>query len=117
MTKTILAVCLLSCFTAQASEWDKTEKGLLIAAETLLVMDMQQTLQIEGKGLRELNPILGEHPSNAKIYGYFALSGLVTYAIADRLSPEWRKMYLSGVVGFQIAIVKHNVQMGLSLKF
>ena len=122
MKKLILAAALtFFSFTASASwdDWDSTDKALGATALTLTAVDMLQTVYISKNGDRfhETNPILGEHPSTGKVYGYFAASAVAGYLIMDSLPPNWRKAFAGGAILLEANMVTRNYQLGIKMSF
>ena len=82
-------------------------------------VDMLTTLDIKNHpNLRETNIILGEHPSDGKIIGWFALTTLahsaITYELVDNDVPKsivraWE--YVS--IGYESYYGIHNLHLGL----
>lgn len=95
-----------------ATEW---------AYQTLAAADMFTTLDIrQHAGYREQNPILGSHPADARIVGYFAISGLAHYGITrwlvnsgtpNRVVQAWEA---SGIT-VEAYCVGHNYALGLRM--
>jgi hypothetical protein len=88
-----------------------------------LAADMLTTADIKNHpNLIETNPILGQHPSDAKIAVYAASAALlhaaVTYELVSQDVPKpviraWE--YLS--IGVEAGFVAHNYSIGLRMKF
>lgn len=55
--------------------------------------DRKQTLSLEGRGLEEINPMLGKRPSKKAINAYFALRAAVLSPayMATMDAPDWVK--------------------------
>jgi hypothetical protein len=103
---------------AIAAEWSATDRALLVSAYAAELADYGLTMDIKRHpGLRELNPILGAHPSDAKVTVYFAGAAAATWALASALPPVYRAAYLGGVVVVECAIVAHNAHLGLTYHF
>ena len=85
--------------------------------------DMLTTLDIKNHpNLQEENPIMGAHPSDAKVVGYFAATGLLHWAITRELVREnvpsaivqtWEGLG----IGLEVGMVAHNYSLGLRAKF
>jgi hypothetical protein len=85
-------------------------------------VDMLTTLDIRHTKLQELNPILGPHPSDAKVVGYFAAAGLLHWAITRELVREnvpapivqtWEGLGIA----LEVGVVGHNYSLGLHARF
>ena len=75
-----------------------------------------------GGGLQEMNPILGTHPSDGKIVGYFAATGLLHWALTRELVREnvpapivqtWEGLGIA----LEVSMVAHNYSIGLRARF
>jgi hypothetical protein len=85
--------------------------------------DMLTTLDIaKHPNLVEENPILGQHPSNGKVVGYFAATGTLHYLITRELVREsvptpivqtWEALG----IGLEVGMVAHNYSIGLRARF
>jgi hypothetical protein len=65
----------------------------------------------------EGNPLLGEHPSDARIRNYFVGATLAHVAIAKVLPTEYRPYWLGAGIIMELAQVIKNKQVGLSASF
>jgi hypothetical protein len=91
--------------------------------DAALAADMLTTADIKNHpNLIETNPILGQHPSDAKIAMYGASAALlhaaVTYELVSQDVPKpvirvWE--YLS--IGVEVGYVTHNYKIGLKMRF
>jgi hypothetical protein len=130
----VVAALLLCAGAAHAERPPPTwyETSLLVAAEASLAADMLQTLDIKRHsdvswnyygtlltrpGLWETNPILGQHPSDAKVAVYFAGAALATGAAWYALPSRWRMLVPLGVLALQIPQLVRNGNCGLSIRF
>lgn len=85
--------------------------------------DCSTTLDIKNhSNLIETNPVLGQHPSNGKIYSYcvgtMLLHSAITYALIDGDVPKplvnaWEWASIAVEAGF----AAHNYSLGLRFKF
>ena len=123
MKKLILALMLVlnsQASNAEFSDWSQEDKVLGIAAAAVTAVDMLQTLDIKrhrAEGIRETNPILGDHPSDAKVLGYFASAAIAGYLIMDNTPPRWRKWFATGVILVEADVVNKNYRLGLRVGF
>lgn len=86
-------------------------------------LDMFTTLDIKHHpNLEESNFVLGKHPSDAKIVGWFVLTDLlhsaITYELVDNDVPRpivktWE--YLT--IGVELGYAVHNYRLGLRFSF
>lgn len=110
----VLALLLASA-SAQAAEplsadeWKREAAFLVLGA-----IDYGQTRDIANHpGMYEYNPLLGDHPSDARIRNYFLAAGAahlgITYLLPRRYRPTWQWGSLILEAGF----VAHNYSVGL----
>lgn len=117
--KTIIALwlCLLmSASQAQSRPWTDEEKLLGATALTLHAIDTAQTSYGMKHGYRELNPILGSHPSDDKLAAFFVLSTLGSFYILDTYEED-RKIGLYWMIGVKSIVVGRHIGMGLKVRF
>ncbi len=84
----LMALLLVSC-SSVSYKWTKSDKIGQIMALTALTADWMQTKYIatHGNEYREMNPILGEHPSKGQVNAYFA--GLAAFNVgASMILPS-----------------------------
>ena len=122
----ILFILLLSN-SANAGTWDKTDTALQAVNGVLFAADALQTLDIKNyKGMYETNPILGKHPSDTEVIGYFigafVIHTGVSYYLPDLLfEPKTASLFRKGIItlsiGVESAVIYHNYQMGIKIKF
>ena len=120
--KTIgIAFAVLFASAVRAEEPRKptpAEWALLGAAEGLIVVDMLQTLDLKRHpGAYEVNPLLGSHPSDARVIVTGVAAGTATaalwYALPSRI--RWIVPLFVGIgEGFVIA---SNAQAGMTIRF
>lgn len=122
-----LLLAAVLCHRAKADEnygnFVTTQPKLEFVFDAALAADMITTAQIKNHPpLYETNPILGRHPSDAKIAGYgLAVAGLhaaITYEMVSQGVPRviintWE---LLGI-GIETGYVAHNYKLGLRIKF
>lgn len=85
--------------------------------------DMLTTLDIKNHpNLVETNPLLGQHPSDARVLGYFAATGTLHYLFTRELVREnvpapivqtWEALGIS----LEVGMVAHNYSIGLRIGF
>ena len=92
----------LDSWTWQDSAW---EAGFAAA----VVLDVGTTNQGLKMGCRELNPIVGPHPSEGRVLA-FGLSAIVGHAAVSLLLPEpYRRIWQGVTLGLEIGAVGINV--------
>ncbi len=114
----VLVIVLISSNPCLAGDWDKTDKELFATFGTLMAVDMFQTRYIfEHDEFYETNPIIDNYFPDEKVYGYFALTTLGAYLIADYLQPRYRKSFLRFMCGIQIVVTERNASLGIKFDF
>jgi hypothetical protein len=119
MAKFIVALLALFVSTAQAAEWTQEQKTLAGIGLAALVIDYGQTRSIMAHPERwaEANPMLGEHPSTARLNTYFTLVPLVSYFALDAIPSRHRTTALKVMTSLQLACVGRNAYLGIHVKF
>lgn len=110
---------LLISTTAFADEWTSADTYREGAYQTLAAVDWLQTRNIARAPTKyyEQNAILDSHPSVGRVNGYFALTGLAHYFIADALPEKYRAPFQYVSIGIEVGAVAHNFSIGVSAKF
>lgn len=110
---------LLAAGAAQADPWDTTDKVLGAAAVAALVVDWGQTRYIAQHPGQyyEHNALLPDHPTLGQVNRHFAVALAGTLLIADYLSPPNRKIFLSVITGFELAVTTRNRSIGVKIAF
>ena len=120
MKKLIAIAALALAGVAHAGDdWDQTEKIMGSTLLAVTAVDMMQTITIAGHPdiWHEYNPILGRHPSKAKVYGYFLMGGIIKYNIIDALPHSWRKGVMGTLIAVEVGMVAHNYTVGIQMGF
>jgi hypothetical protein len=126
---TILLVALAMPARAENPVREKpVTTTLFVAAQTVLVLDMLQTFSIAKQrcpwgpeycqirpGPHEMNPLLGQHPSQALIFGYF--TGIILAQTAIYMwGPDWLSPSTSvATLALEIPVVVNNFKGGFYL--
>lgn len=88
-----------------------------LAAATLHAVDYLQTLEIARNPDRfyERNPLLGRHPSQTAVAGYFLGTGALLYTACNSgWGGDWLKY---GWIAVEVGAVANNVAIGVKLRF
>jgi hypothetical protein len=85
--------------------------------------DMLTTLDIaRHPNLAEENPLMGQHPTDGRVLGYFAVTGALHYLVTRELVREsvpaplvqtWEALG----IGLEVGMVAHNYSTGLRARF
>ncbi len=102
-----------------ASNWSKEDTYWEAACLSVITVDWMQThhmaekdFYVNGKQLREINPILGSQPTQKDVDLYF-VSALAVHATAAFLLPKkWRRIFQGGTVGLELFIIGNNYRLG-----
>jgi len=103
----LLTTVLLISSCASPRPWTKEEK---IAAGYFClshVADYYTTKQMLDKGHKELNPALGENPSNTELIVYFPLTATIGLSLSH-FFPKLRKPLLYGYGSLSFGAAIHN---------
>ena len=116
--KCILALLLIPSFCFASDDFSTTDKSLELGYIALTAIDWRQTQDIvRHEGYYETNPIMGKHPTNARINTYFTgmIAGhvLVDYLLPSQYRGYWELMGIS----VELTGVLGNRKIGLSGKF
>lgn len=99
-------------------DWTKQDIALQATASLLHVADWMQTREIASNNeYIELNPILGEHPSQSEVNWFMGGMILGGWIVSDLLPPKWRRYYQMLYIGSEAATVAHNYNAGVTFKF
>lgn len=100
-------------------DWTKTEKQLFAANTALITLDYATTYNLlyQQENFREINPLLGEHPSKEKLV-LFALSKIaLSYVLVDRLNHDKRKKLLITFTAINLIGPVNNFTLGARIQF
>jgi hypothetical protein len=114
-----LLVAAASAAQAQSSAWTALDYSLAGGAATMMALDWAQTRYASRHPTRysERNPVMGEHPSTAKVDQYFAIASLLMAGVTYILPRSERRLFLSGVIVVETSAVVNNYQIGIKLDF
>ena len=93
-------------------EFNNVDRWMLGAYTALHVIDYRQTSNIDNKGGRELNPILGPYPTQGEINRFFFLTGMLVVGVACYFEEPYRKWFLGAQIGIKGATVYWNYRAG-----
>lgn len=102
-TAITLAVLLAAVPTYALDEWTKANTRVQVAFTVAGLADIALTDRVlRTTDSREQNPLLGSHPTRARLWG-LGLSGLLLHALVARVLPDstrglWQTMGLSAEI-------------------
>ena len=75
---------------------DKVDKALIVGMNVAKAADAWTTIEgLNHDGVYETNIILGKHPSDGEVVGYMILTSLLSHYLAQYMTPDVRKVFLS----------------------
>lgn len=113
------ALLALAAMPAQAwDDWEAHDKALFAGFGVLSVADAMQTAEIvDHPDWDEGNPLLGRHPSDKRIVGYFLARAALYYVVADALPAGWRTAFLGLEFYWAVEQVYANHELGIRVRF
>lgn len=110
---------LILLFPMSSLAWDKADTQREITWQLIHVIDWGQTVDIakNPSRYREINPLLGEHPSVDDVNRYMVASSLTHYLISRSLKPKYRKYWQYVTIGMTSTLIVHNYSVGLRMNF
>lgn len=119
----VMLLCISSIWlwyrSCSAADWDATDKVLFGTFVGLQIVDGAQTSYASHHPdeFREANPVLGSHPSDAKIILFkSALVGGVYWLVKD-VDPTQRKIVLGILDLLYVSVTAHNAAIGVKIGF
>lgn len=104
--------------------WSPSEIATEAATVALFVIDAGQTRDIGPICQRnaecqvyERNPLLGKHPSNARIRNYFTGVIAAHIAITHLLPQKYRALWQGTTMMLEIGITAENANLGLKVNY
>ena len=114
----ILLLCLSASPALAARPFSRSDLAWQAAATLSLAADWAQSRDIaRHPGMFEVNPVIGPHPSAARINTYFIVSALLDAGIARLLPSRWRRAWQVGTIGVEVLQVRNNAAIGLQVRF
>lgn len=124
----LIAFLVLAAFICTQAKADETDPHAPTPAtewvyQSAAFADMLTTLDIaKHPNLQEENPILGQHPSDGKVIGYYAATGLLHWALTRELVREHVpspivETYEGLSIVLEVDMVGHNYSIGLRARF
>ena len=102
-----------------ADPWTKQDTYREIAALTLRTIDWKTTRDIARNPDRykEINPLLGDHPSIGKVNTFFVLTTIIHPVISYYLPRDYRTAFQYISIGISGTAATINLWSGLKVKF
>jgi len=107
----LLALLSSACATTGWRPPNRTEQILIGVSVLLVEADTAQTIhaRMTLPNFRERNPLLGSHPSPARILLQNGVAGgLLTAGLGYALPSPWRSVFLGVVIGTESAVIVTN---------
>ena len=132
MKKLILIIIVLFILCIQSSagaykfaeDWSKTDTAYQATFLAVTTVDWMQTRWMvkqdwkwDGEYHREMNPVLGSHPSMKKVDTLIPL-GMVAHTLVSMALPhDYRRIWQCVWIGIESLAVYHNYSVGVKLEF
>lgn len=114
----ILVITALFPSSAQASDpWTKQDIYRELTYSLIVAVDIEQTKSAVSEGYREMNPVLGVAPSNARINESAGTGLLVHVLISNYLSSENRPKFQNISIVFHLGVISRNHMVGARINF
>lgn len=116
----ILLIIILTCLSCTTTpvKWTKTEKAKEAAWLILHAVDYKQTqYAMEEGGFKELNPLLGEHPSEGRLNTFALLGAVLHFVTTHYIEKEYRAIWQNITIGTKAAVVGWNFHVGAKVEF
>lgn len=110
---------LLFVSPATAGDWTKTDTALFVAYTGVTAVDWSQSLHAARNPtlFKENNPVLGDHPTPSEVNRYFAVSYVLSNAVAYYLPKTYRRGLYVGLIGLELHCINKNRHMGINLSY
>lgn len=114
----LLVLALLLFSNGAIAQMTGTEIAKEAAFASLVLVDYRQTLDIKNRpGLYEQNPVIGKHPSDARLRN-FCLGTVVGHLAVSYFLPRPYKAYWQNItIVIETGFVSQNARLGLSVNF
>lgn len=100
-------------------KWTKKDIAMEATWQAVHAIDYAQTRYIAAHPdeYYEMNPLLGEHPSEQEVIAWFAAGAVVHALVTDYLPPKYRPAWQVITFGISAGCVGNNFNMGIGLKW
>lgn len=115
----LAAVIITLPLDAAATNWTHRDTGRQVLMTGLILVDWMQTQEIvkDPGNHREMNPILGGHPSMSRVNILIGGAIVASYVVARLLPARWRPWFQWAIIGIEAAAVVNNHRRGISISF
>ena len=118
INKTIFCILYVLLGGCGSSNWTATDTKYEVAFQTINALDAYSTAQIRHDPALEerawpTRQLIGSNPAEDEVALLFVTYGISHYLIARALPPKWRRYYQISTMGYSIALVINNCQLGL----
>jgi len=109
---------ILAIFICFSCSWTKAEITKEACWMVLHVIDYKQTQYAMDRPdeFSELNPMLGDHPSEGRL-NTFAVVGGVTHFLTTHYFDGFRGTWQNVTLGLKVAVVGNNFHVGAKVEF
>lgn len=111
-----LLILALIASALSAQEWSKTDIGLELAEQALILADYRQTSDIWRHDMHETNRWLGIHPHQRGINQWFLGMSLGHWVVSD-LAGSHRRFWQVSTLTLGAYTVAGNAKLGLCITF
>jgi hypothetical protein len=113
-----LVALLVASPAAARDPWTNPDTAAEAGFVAVVLLDWQQTRAALASGHVELNPIIGQHPSRARLDA-MVLGGVVAHAVIARVLPQpYRRAWQYVTIGVEVAALANNAaHVGLRFGF
>lgn len=118
-TLIIFLVMMFASPCYAADPWTKTDIALEAIYQLTCAADWLQTRYIAAnpERYRELNFILGDHPSIRKVDLYFLTMGIAHCVVSHYLPKPYRSIFQVAGIVVEVDAVRHNYILGIKFEF
>ena len=115
----MLMILMLPVAGFTADDWNKEEISKEVAWMVLHAVDWRQTAYAMDRPdeYEELNPILGNHPSEGRLNMFMLTTALGHYLITKYIPKEHRSVWQNISIGFKLGTVSSNYYVGARIKW
>lgn len=108
----LIVLMLIGCAHYQRDPWTKEDTALALAGIVAVSADAYTTTRFLDHDMnRELNPILGERPTDTEVVAVLAVGQAITIGVAYFLPKEYRRALLGGKAIANTGCAIHNTTL------